>query len=186
MDYFREYIAAFSIMTQKEQYAWDGTSYHGEPENFQAHIDKAGHILIGLRGKEAVSNYGHDLWAGHFYQFMKIYGNLMRFAQDGVEAVNIDLKIRFLKHSQKGQREVGGVHYQPFDWLVDAELFSPNAQQTQFGGSAEKFAGPERLTLQVINSEENIFSSVSAPKLQKEFGHTAPEGVRDIGRIFST
>jgi hypothetical protein len=56
-----------------------------------------------------VSNYGHDLWSGHFYEYMKIYGNLMRFAQDGVEAVNLDLKIRFLKHSQRGKSIVDTV-----------------------------------------------------------------------------
>ena len=33
---------------------------------------------------------------------MNLYGNLMRFCQEGVEAVNLDLKISFLKHSQKG------------------------------------------------------------------------------------
>jgi len=63
-------------------------------------------------GDTGMTNYWHCYGSGHFYELMHHWGNLQRFRNKGAEALNIDLKMRFLKHTQRGGSKGRGVSRQ--------------------------------------------------------------------------
>jgi hypothetical protein len=111
--FLEAYLPMMAILTQKEEYTAD------EPIQFQKLADTAYMWLVkadphdhegheAAAGEEAITNYFHCLGAGHFYELMNTWGNLMRFRNEGVEAMNADVKARYLKHSQRGGIKGGG------------------------------------------------------------------------------
>jgi hypothetical protein len=69
---------------------------------FQGYADDCFARFVELFGDEGMSNYWHCYGSGHFYELMHLWGNLVRFRNEGAEALNLDLKMRFLKHTQRG------------------------------------------------------------------------------------
>jgi hypothetical protein len=73
----------------KESMAWirkrdDFTD--ADIDSFQATADEFIELWIDLNGSEGMSNYLHDLAAGHFSYYLRKYRNLYRYSQQGTSA----------------------------------------------------------------------------------------------------
>ena len=73
----------------KESMAWirkrdDFTD--ADIDSFQATADEFIELWIDLNGSEGMSNYLHDLAAGHFSYYLRKYRNLYRYSQQGTFA----------------------------------------------------------------------------------------------------
>jgi hypothetical protein len=55
-----------------------------------------------IAGKKGVTNYFHELGAGHFLQMAQEWGSLMRYRNEGAEAKNGDITRMFLSGSNMG------------------------------------------------------------------------------------
>jgi len=64
---------------------------------FSAYIEDSGGV-----GKEVVTNYIHMLGSGHINYYMKAYGNLYKFLQQGWESLYENIKLAFFNHTQCG------------------------------------------------------------------------------------
>jgi len=71
-------------------------------DTFQAVADNFGRLYIALLGGEAVTNYVHDLIAGHFRVFLRRYGNIYRFANIGFESYIGVIRSYALRRTQRG------------------------------------------------------------------------------------
>jgi hypothetical protein len=69
---------------------------------YQNFADECFGMYVELFGEVGMTNYWHCYGSGHFYELMHLWGNLQRFRNEGAEALNLDLKMRFLKHTQRG------------------------------------------------------------------------------------
>ena len=79
---------------------------------YQKYADQCFKLFVELFGDMGMTNYWHCYGSGHFYELMHYWGNLQRFRNEGAEALNIDLKMRFLKHTQRGGSKGRGVSRQ--------------------------------------------------------------------------
>jgi hypothetical protein len=77
-----KYINAIKIAFQHEDFSDE------EVEIFQDHIDKWFYEYIELVGLPEVTNYMHLLGASHLYHYIKKWGNLYRYQQQGWEMKN--------------------------------------------------------------------------------------------------
>jgi hypothetical protein len=94
--FIREYLSAIKIMTQEEEYTT------ADIDRMQKHSDDSFRMLVSIAGSSGVTNYFHDLGAGHFAQMARKWGNLMRYRNEGAEAANGDITHKYLKGSNKG------------------------------------------------------------------------------------
>lgn len=70
--------------------------------NFQAKADAFCDVYIKLTGRDGMTNYYHNLHAGHFMYFLLKYGNLYRLSQQGWENINGQMKRSYHSNTQKG------------------------------------------------------------------------------------
>jgi hypothetical protein len=76
-----------------------------DPRNvhtFQKHVDRMGDALIAVWGDVAITNYFHDLIAGHVMEMMLVFGPLYRLTQEAAERSNSENVKWELGHSQRG------------------------------------------------------------------------------------
>jgi hypothetical protein len=97
LEFLKEYLGAMDMLTQSSEYV------EGDIDKMQKMADRAFKIYVEkIAGSDGVTNYFHFLGAGHFSQMAKIWGNLMRFRNEGAEAKNGDITQKYLKGSNKG------------------------------------------------------------------------------------
>lgn len=70
--------------------------------SFQKSADEFCEIYFRLTGRHGMTNYFHCLYAGHFSYFLRRYGSLYKYSQQGWENVNGVLKRSFHNNTQKG------------------------------------------------------------------------------------
>ncbi len=80
---------------------------HSEPndddiEEFQSLIDDFYEKWIEIFGDEGITNYIHMLSSGHVMYFMKKYGCLYLYSQQGWESLNNTIQTFIHQNSQRG------------------------------------------------------------------------------------
>lgn len=80
---------------------------HSEPsdediKDFQSLIDDFFEQWLNIFGHEGVTNYIHLLGSGHISYFMKKYGSLYLYSQQGWEALNNTIQTFIYQNSQRG------------------------------------------------------------------------------------
>jgi hypothetical protein len=73
-----------------------------ENETFQDNIDDFFEIWIQIFGNKGVTNYNHLLGSGHILYFMKKYGCLYLYSQQGWESLNNTIQTFIHQSSQRG------------------------------------------------------------------------------------
>ena len=92
--YYREALKI--LRKKKENYTQD------EIENFQKNIDLWFSDYVALNGKAGCTNYTHVLAAGHVRDYMKRWGNLSKFSNQGWESLNAMIKTYFFRSTNRG------------------------------------------------------------------------------------
>jgi hypothetical protein len=91
------YRKAFEILRKK------GEKYTTEEEDaFQNEIDVFFQLWVNLHQHEGVTNYIHMLGAGHVKEYMREWGNLNKFSQQGWESLNALIKAFFFRRTNRG------------------------------------------------------------------------------------
>ena len=101
------YTRSLYIMKSPDEYEVDEEGLRPQAIKFQQFADTAFDLHMKLWGDNGMTNYFHLYGCGHMYEFMTKWGNLLRFRNEGAEAFNLDLKCRFLKHTQHGGAKGG-------------------------------------------------------------------------------
>ena len=70
-------------------------------EQFQEESMQFFQSWINLYGRHGVTNYIHMIGVGHFLGYMKKYGNLNKYSQQGWEALNALIKLFFFAEQTK-------------------------------------------------------------------------------------
>ena len=97
MNMINDYNEAMNILRKK------GMKYtDDELKKFQFKIDSFANTAIPLYGKRMLTNYMHDLVSGHVQEFMKEWGCLFRYSQQGWEALNSLVKTIFFRRTNRG------------------------------------------------------------------------------------
>jgi hypothetical protein len=74
----------------------------GDIEIIEGHIDRAYGKLLEIAGIEGCTNYFHYFGSGHIVWLSRIYGNLWRYRNEGVEGMNGILSLRYNKFNNRG------------------------------------------------------------------------------------
>jgi hypothetical protein len=77
-----------------------------EGELFQDLIDDFFEIWIDLFGDEGITNYIHLLGSGHMLYFIKKYGCLYLYSQQGWKSLNRNIQTFIHQNTQRGGLEV--------------------------------------------------------------------------------
>ena len=101
------YTRSLYIMKSPDEYEVNEQGLRPQAIKFQRFADTAFDLHMRMWGNNGVTNYFHLYGCGHMYEFMTKWGNLLRFRNEGAEAFNLDLKCRFLKHTQHGGAKGG-------------------------------------------------------------------------------
>jgi hypothetical protein len=93
-----------------------------EVDALQNKIDAFGDLWIELCGDEGMSNYMHYLISGHVCWFIRKYGNLYKFNQQGWESLNWKLKAYYFRRTQRGGHGSGGKYLLPIYLFLTRRL----------------------------------------------------------------
>jgi hypothetical protein len=118
MLFIREYIKCIELMTVSRDYT------DADLLLLELHCDTTHRLLIAhCGGKAAVTNYFHYIGSGHVLWMCRMYGNIWRYRNEGVEAFNKTLSKRcnmFNSAGNKGNLSKSG-KVEPFEvigkWL---------------------------------------------------------------------
>ncbi len=77
-----KYLQVMKLAFQHEDFG------NEEIEEFQDLVDEWFYLYVGLLGLPGVTNYMHLLGSGHLYHYLKSWGNLYRYQQQGWEMKN--------------------------------------------------------------------------------------------------
>jgi hypothetical protein len=118
MLFIREYIKCIELMTVSRDYT------EADLLLLELHCDTTHRLLIAhCGGKAAVTNYFHYIGSGHVLWMCRMYGNIWRYRNEGVEAFNKTLSKRcnmFNSAGNKGNLSKSG-KVEPFEvigkWL---------------------------------------------------------------------
>ena len=91
--YYREFV---KIMIQKDEFSDDDIA------NYQQNVDSFMKIWCSMGGRRMMTNYFHMLASGHVKYYMKEWGNLYRYEQEGWESLNALIKTKFFRHTKRG------------------------------------------------------------------------------------
>jgi hypothetical protein len=91
-----KYRAAMQILTRHSEHSDD------DIEEFQTLIDDFFAQWVDIFGHEGITNYIHMLGSGHIMYFMKKYGCLYLYSQQGWEALNNTIQAFIYQNSQRG------------------------------------------------------------------------------------
>ena len=86
----------------------DGDYTQEELGQFQENALRLFQSWIHLYGRHGVTNYIHMIGVGHFLEYMKRYGNLNKYSQQGWEALNALIRLFFFRQTNKGGGNIGG------------------------------------------------------------------------------
>ena len=92
-----EYHKAMEILRIKHR---DVTEL--EIKKFQKHIDNFFNAWVEMFGWNGLTNYIHYLAAGHVAFYMKEYGNLSKYSNQGWEALNSGVKCFYFRGTNRG------------------------------------------------------------------------------------
>ena len=91
---YREALSV--LLKKKENYT------EAELKKFEKHIAFWFNDYVSLTGKDGCTNYTHLLSAGHVLFYMKKYGNLSKFSNQGWESLNAMIKTYFFRSTNRG------------------------------------------------------------------------------------
>ena len=88
----------------------------GKLDEFQRVADTFYILWIELNGREGVTNYIHSIGTGHILFFLRKYGNLYKYSQQGWEHHNKRILGIYHRHTQQGGngQNCGEKSYSPF------------------------------------------------------------------------
>jgi len=91
------YSRAFLILRKKDE-------NYTQEELLQYKVDMNyfSSVMIKIFGRKMFTNYFHFIVSGHIYEYMKEWGNLNRYSQQGWEALNSLIKSFFFRRTNKG------------------------------------------------------------------------------------
>ena len=96
---------------------------HDDVRAFQLDADLFCDVYIDLTGRDGMTNYLHSLYAGHYAYFLKRYGNLYRYSQQGWENLNSQCKRSFHMNSAKGGGKNGSSKLRPVFFRLQRSMF---------------------------------------------------------------
>ena len=85
----------------------DGNYTNEELEQFSHHSKEFFQAWIKLYGRHGVTNYIHMIGVGHMLAYMRLYGNLNKYSQQGWEALNALIRLFFFRRTNKGGKNSG-------------------------------------------------------------------------------
>ena len=86
----------------------DGDYSKEELDKYDYHAQEFYQLWIKLHGRQGVTNYIHMIGSGHMLEYMRKWGNLHKYSQQGWEALNALIKLFFFRRSNKGGKNSGG------------------------------------------------------------------------------
>jgi len=116
----------------------------------ESHIDSMyGFLVTSIGGKErGVTNYFHYLGSGHIVWMIRIYGNLWRFCNEGVESINALASKRYNGFNNKGGYKATRKNEMkqkclPFEvlgsWLARLSMWHIGTADTMFSEESVKY-----------------------------------------------
>jgi hypothetical protein len=96
VDFLREYVQAIELMTKSVDYE------PGDIDTLEGYVDRAYAKLLQIAGIEGLTNYFHYFGSGHIVWMTRIHGNLWRHRNEGAEAMNGVLSLRYNKFNNRG------------------------------------------------------------------------------------
>jgi hypothetical protein len=96
-----KYKEAIDLLTKHRELSED------EQDHFQDLIDDFYQSWIDVFGDEGVTNYIHLLSSGHIHYFLRRYGCLYLYSQQGWEALNSKVQTFILQNSSRGGHNSG-------------------------------------------------------------------------------
>lgn len=96
LDFLSDYVNAIELMTKSADYE------PGDIDILEGYIDRAYTKLLEISGIEGLTNYFHYFGSGHIIWMTRIYGNLWRHRNEGVEGMNGVLSLRYNKFNNRG------------------------------------------------------------------------------------
>jgi len=91
-----KYKEAMGLLTQHRELTEE------ETDHFQDLIDDFFEAWVDIFGDEGITNYIHMLGSGHILYFMKTYGCLYLYSQQGWESLNSTIQTFIIQNSQRG------------------------------------------------------------------------------------
>ena len=91
------YRRSMTILRKK-----DGNYTLAELREYQEHMGIFGNVWVKLHQQRGQTNYIHMGISGHIYKYMKEWGNLYKFSQQGWESLNSLIKRFFFLRTNKG------------------------------------------------------------------------------------
>ena len=98
----KHYNETMKILRKK-----DGDYTEEEIINFEEHADQFFQTWVDMHGMQGVTNYIHMIGVGHFTEYMRRWGNLHKYSQQGWEALNALMKLFFFRRTNKGGKNSG-------------------------------------------------------------------------------
>ena len=87
---------------------------HDDVRAFQLDADLFCDVYIELTGRDGMTNYLHSLYAGHYAYFLKRYGNLYRYSQQGWEISTVGARDHFMQTQIREAARTGASYGQCF------------------------------------------------------------------------
>ena len=78
-----------------------------ELNKYKIQADKFSQIWVVLSGRHGITNYIHMIGSGHTLVYMRRWGNLTKYSQQGWEALNALIKLFFFWRTNKGGKNSG-------------------------------------------------------------------------------
>ena len=79
---YEVYDNCLSTITQKQDYTQSDFVF------FRANANRIANITMSISGRRFATNYWHLIVSGHIEFFMKQYGNLYRYSNEGCESIS--------------------------------------------------------------------------------------------------
>jgi hypothetical protein len=99
----QKWIDVISIWINLMEFARKRSDFsEQEIEDFQDMADDFFERWIDLKQKDALGNYFHMVGAGHLSFYLREWGNLFRYSQQGWESMNSLIKTFFYRRTQRG------------------------------------------------------------------------------------
>lgn len=132
-------------------------SSNDEVDILQSKIDDFGDLWIRLFGDEGMSNYMHYLISGHVCWFIRKYGSLYKFCQQGWESLNWKLKAYYFRRTQRGGHGSRGKYLLPIYLFLARRL----AWATGIGDSFFKNINNTVYGIYEAPAAEDLYNSIA-------------------------
>jgi hypothetical protein len=101
------YVTLLDQLESKEKFSFEDVC------RFQRDADDFCSVYISLTGRAGMTNYFHLLHSGHYSYFLRKYGNLYRYSQQGWENVNSVSKRTYHRNTARGGGPKGSSKLKP-------------------------------------------------------------------------